>query len=302
MKILLKKALNSTLFKIMLFGFLFLTQPIEIRDSILDFIKQSTTVNGPVDYTYFYTITVIITALVSYAVYGLLCRVFNGEWTSPVFHKNIPLRLVQGMTLSTSILVGATAILFILGMYHIESFSLERFSWYALSMALWAGFFEEIVFRGVLQYHLEKRFGTLAAILVTASFFGFSHFGNTPDVTVSIISSIAIAVTTMATLSLVFTYTQSLWAVVAVHVSWNYIQGNVLGFAVSGAEFSSILQQTTTGSPIITGGSFGLETSLITFALCSLFGYWLLRKTIRENKWKPFTLRNPSNTEQQDEV
>jgi len=66
----------------------------------------------------------------------------------------------------------------------------------------------------------------------------------------------------------------SLWLVCGFHIAWNWVQGNVLGIAVSGgprevAVFT--LGPTEGASELLTGGSFGLEGSLaVTVVLAAL--------------------------------
>ena len=55
------------------------------------------------------------------------------------------------------------------------------------------------------------------------------------------------------------------WLPVGMHITWNFAQG-ALGFPVSGiTDYSNVLihQTTTTGSDLLTGGSYGPEAGLI---------------------------------------
>ena len=55
------------------------------------------------------------------------------------------------------------------------------------------------------------------------------------------------------------------------HITWNYFQGYVCGFQVSGNEVSGIYQIETTTNNIINGGGFGPEGGLVvTFILLIL--------------------------------
>ena len=61
-------------------------------------------------------------------------------------------------------------------------------------------------------------------------------------------------------------YTKNLWFGLMLHFSWNFFQGPVYGFEVSGIKFSGIFQQSISGPDLWTGGVFGFEGSF----LCSL--------------------------------
>ena len=62
-------------------------------------------------------------------------------------------------------------------------------------------------------------------------------------------------------------WTGELGLSMGLHLSWNFCQGNVWGFAVSGNDAGPrvfAIQQT--GDPIVTGGDFGPEAGLVGIA------------------------------------
>ena len=78
-----------------------------------------------------------------------------------------------------------------------------------------------------------------------------------------------------------YIYTKNLWFAIFFHFSWNFFQGPVLGFQVSGIELPTLLQQNSNGSILLTGGKFGLEASwLVTIAmsLTVLILYFIFQK------------------------
>ena len=54
------------------------------------------------------------------------------------------------------------------------------------------------------------------------------------------------------------------------HFSWNFFQGPVFGFEVSGINFGSIITQSVSGHELITGGEFGFEGSILASCLTAL--------------------------------
>lgn len=54
-----------------------------------------------------------------------------------------------------------------------------------------------------------------------------------------------------------------LWGVCGLHVGWNWVQGSVFGLTVSGKDVpgGALLDLSTAGAPLLTGGSFGAEAS-----------------------------------------
>ena len=61
----------------------------------------------------------------------------------------------------------------------------------------------------------------------------------------------------------------NLWFPIGTHLIWNYLQGPIYGFEVSGNKINSLFEQKLAGHVLFTGGSFGFEGSIIlTFFLC----------------------------------
>ena len=130
---------------------------------------------------------------------------------------------------------------------------------------------EELVFRGYILRNLMKSFNRWIALIVSAALFTIVHASN-PDVEwVALINTFLGGLLTGIT----FMYTRSLWLPVFFHFSWNYIQGPVLGFDVSGIGFRTLLVLETNGNELMNGGNYGFEGSVICSALLALaIGTW----------------------------
>ncbi len=125
---------------------------------------------------------------------------------------------------------------------------------------LFVAVFEEVIFRGVLFRLIDDRWNTVVALIVSALVFGFMHLPN-PGATVW--SSIAIAVEAGLLLGAAYKYSGTLWLPIGIHWAWNYVQGNVLGFAVSGVPIlDKVFSPVITGPDWVTGGIFGAEASV----------------------------------------
>jgi len=82
-----------------------------------------------------------------------------------------------------------------------------------------------------------------------------------------------------------YIHTRNLWFSILFHLGWNFFQGPVLGYRVSGINFSSLLQTELNGDLIITGGEFGFEGSIVNTALCLILV--LLLNRVYEKKFQP---------------
>ena len=121
---------------------------------------------------------------------------------------------------------------------------------------------EEVATRGWLLTRIAARSNLPLAIAISSSLFGFLHLGNSGVTFLSVLNIVLDGV--LAGLLLV--YTDSIWLVVAQHGTWNYVQGNLLGFQVSGTGADASIFSFTMGSgpDWLTGGAFGAEGSIIT--------------------------------------
>lgn len=134
---------------------------------------------------------------------------------------------------------------------------------------------EEFIFRGYQIRNLAEglvsrwigpRSAIAAAWLITSGLFGLAHVIN-PGATA--ISSINIMLTAGGLLGLAYVLTGELAIPIGIHLSWNFFEGPVYGFAVSGTPSDATLFNLTQGGPKLwTGGDFGPEAGL----LCTIFG------------------------------
>ncbi|WP_136361947.1 hypothetical protein [Halobellus limi] len=74
---------------------------------------------------------------------------------------------------------------------------------------------------------------------------------------------IGIALTSGVFLGLGYVLTGELALPIGVHVAWNFFEGNLYGFPISGSTTTSILAIDQHGPDIVTGGAFGPEAGLL---------------------------------------
>jgi membrane protease YdiL (CAAX protease family) len=131
--------------------------------------------------------------------------------------------------------------------------------WSAVMVQLGAAVTEELMFRGLALQALERRWGSLAAIVVTALFFGIAHLG-VPGANAW--SALAIALEAGVMLGAAFLWRRSIWFVVGLHFAWNTTE-QLLGIPVSGHASEGLFTVDVHGSTALTGGDFGLEAALV---------------------------------------
>ena len=127
-------------------------------------------------------------------------------------------------------------------------------------------FGEELVTRGYVLQRLAQGWGRAWGTVLSSAIFALLHAGNPGSGPVPILGIF------FAGLMLAWAYwaTGRLWLAIGLHWAWNYFQGPVFGFSVSGTGASGLLRLTPVGPELLTGGAFGPEASLIGVAACLL--------------------------------
>lgn len=128
-----------------------------------------------------------------------------------------------------------------------------------LAMFILVGWHEELLSRG---YHLQtiaSGFNLFWGVILSSAVFGVLHIRN-PGATW--ISTLGIF---FAGIYLAYGYirTKQLWLSIGLHIGWNFFEGVVFGFPVSGLDIYPLTRIEVTGPEIWTGGAFGPEAGLI---------------------------------------
>ncbi len=138
-----------------------------------------------------------------------------------------------------------------------------------LMMFAFVGFYEELLSRG---YHLRNlaeglrgkmigpKLALVLAAILSAAVFGLLHADN-PGATTQSTINVGVAGLMLSVAPLL---TGELGFAIGLHLSWNFFQGNVFGFPVSGTDAGPrVLALQQGGDPLITGGEFGPEAGLV---------------------------------------
>ena len=133
------------------------------------------------------------------------------------------------------------------------------------------GWIEELQFRGYYLQNLADGINMTWAIILSAIWFAVMHLFN-PNASMQIIPGLFIAGVFFA-----FAYirTRQLWLAIGIHIGWNYFEGTVYGFQVSGIDIYRLVIQDVQGPKLITGGAFGPEAGLILFPAIAI-GFGLI--------------------------
>ena len=192
------------------------------------------------------------------------------KWTRGMKAQDLPMRRLlpdTGIGFGVGILffILVTGTIALCGAYRVDGIGND---WAALVKAFFTFLVvavgEEVLFRGIVFRMFDEQWGTTVALIVSALIFGFVHISNS---NATVWSSVAIAVEAGLMLGAAYKWSGNLWVPIGIHRAWNFLQGPVFGFAVSGSKTGSLLKAVIDGPEWLTGGAFGSEASVPAFVL-----------------------------------
>jgi membrane protease YdiL (CAAX protease family) len=206
-------------------------------------------------------------------------------------HPRLGVEWGQGIFLGLLMISLVFIVEYALGYIHLQwrgdsASAIETSFIMTLLMFIWFGFGEELLFRGYLFQTLIEGTNRYIAILIMSVLFGAAHIAN-PNAT-----PLGVANTVLAGvwLSVAYLKTRTLWFPTALHATWNFFQGFVFSFPVSGLHVGGgslfVLEQG--GPDWVTGGSYGPEAGVLTtLVLLAAIAYVLKSSSIRtgEGVW-----------------
>jgi len=128
------------------------------------------------------------------------------------------------------------------------------FGWMAI-----IAFSEELVFRGYILGNLMDWLPNKWIALGISSILFAAYHAITPGIHTLAFLNLFLA---GMLLGINYIFTRNLWFSFLLHVGWNFFEGPVLGFHVSGTTFPSLFQAEPNGDLFITGGDYGLGGSM----------------------------------------
>jgi membrane protease YdiL (CAAX protease family) len=122
------------------------------------------------------------------------------------------------------------------------------------------GYQEELLSRGYHLQNIRDGMGLRWALFISSIIFALLHLDNPNSTWYSTLLGLMAAGYFLA---YGWLRTRQLWLPIGIHIGWNFFEGNVFGFPVSGLNVVGLIRQTPTGPVAITGGPFGPEAGLI---------------------------------------
>ena len=229
----------------------------------------------------------VVGSIVLLGLYALAVRLLELHWPRDLSLVRLPGHLGLGLLIGGLFFVVVVGVMWLSGCCSLAPVGFQwRVQCVEFTCFLTVAVGEEVIFRGVLFRWMDERWNMVAALIVSALLFGIVHIFNDGA---TWWSSLAIAIEAGLLLGLAYKWSGTLWLPIGIHWAWNYVQGNVFGFSVSGMPVDNSMFRTATSGPdIITGGAFGPEASILSVVLgatlSALFIWKMKRTALPEDK------------------
>ena len=189
--------------------------------------------------------------------------------------------LFQGIVFGSGMMSVIFAIEYATGMVYIEFRDISMQQGLVIFMNsvflyVIVGYGEEFLFRGYMFQTFVEGSNKIIATLSISLLFAIAHSKN-PNVSTFGLINVGLA---GIWLSLAYFKTQALWLPIGLHISWNFFQGFVYSFPVSGttSEREQIGKAIVNGPDWLTGGTFGPEggalATLVLIIGMLIIYYW----------------------------
>ncbi len=126
---------------------------------------------------------------------------------------------------------------------------------------------EELMVRGYVLNNLLAVANKYVALFISALIFALLHSLNAGLTWLAMVNLFLAGML----LGSAYIFTKNLWFAVSLHLFWNFIQGPLLGFKVSGNITESYFCALPSGKQYLSGGDFGFEGSVVCSVLCLVF-------------------------------
>lgn len=181
--------------------------------------------------------------------------------------NNVIVKYITGFVIGLAIMTATVGVLYLFGAITLKTSPKQLVGSLALInvICILPGWMiqsasEEILARGWLMNVLGARYTPAIGLIISSLFFGLVHLGNSGVSFIAILNIILLGLF----LGMYIIKTNDLWGACGIHAAWNFVQGNIFGFEVSGVDvlIGYIFDLKLKGNGLISGGIFGPEASL----------------------------------------
>ncbi|MBY0541907.1 MAG: CPBP family intramembrane metalloprotease [Sphingobacteriaceae bacterium] len=219
---------------------------------------------------------------IALAVLGALLMIFrvltNYDFESVFIKQKFLSGFLKGSLIGLILLLCCTGLAYLNGnvSFTLGEISIPLFLGYLVYYMIVACF-EELLFRSFPLRVFSERYPAAIAIIISSLLFGLAHLGNESFNWLAMTN-----ITLAGILFAVFILQKGnlSWAI-GLHFGWNFTQGTLLGYQVSGNDSPGILLAKPLGESYLSGGDFGIESSIFcTIIMLIVIAFMLFKYKI----------------------
>lgn len=128
------------------------------------------------------------------------------------------------------------------------------------------GIKEELLSRGYCITALNQMKKPWLSVILSSVLFSALHLLNPNVKPLGLINIVFVGIL----FGYMYVKTNNLWMPIGYHITWNYFQGCIYGFNVSGLNIKGLFNLSSIKDNILTGGAFGPEAGILTTIVIAL--------------------------------
>lgn len=167
--------------------------------------------------------------------------------------------LMSGFAVGVFVMFGFVLVSVVAGTVSLTWQTVSSHLFFALGLYFFVAIAEEVIFRGYVLWNLRQRFSDWTSILLSSLLFSLLHLFNDHFSMMGFVNIFLAGIL----YAVVFIRTRSILYAIGLHWSWNFVQGPVFGFAVSGHRELGVFSVEPLSNDFLTGGEFGAEGSVL---------------------------------------
>ena len=238
-------------------------------------LKGVLSLGGAVPAVY-YLAYLLASVLVCYFVYRAYVRLVEKRPVGELSGAGAPRELGIGAAVGFGLVAVVVGLLWVLGSYAIAGANALAVVFVSLANDGAGAFVEEVVLRGIVFRITEERLGTWVALAISVVLFALLHLAS-PNATLT--STVVVGVEGGVLLSAAYVLTRRLWLPIGIHFGWDFCQDAVFGV---GKGARGLLDGDLSGPAWLSGGSAGIEGSVVALLVCAGVGAYLLVRAGRQ--------------------
>jgi membrane protease YdiL (CAAX protease family) len=218
----------------------------------------------------YYLAYLLVSVLVAYFVYRSYVRLVEKRAVSELSGAGASKELGIGALVGLGLIAVIVGVLWVLGYYRIVGTNAFTVVFVLVANDGAGAFVEEIILRGIVFRITEERLGTWVALAISVVLFALLHLTSSGA---TVTSTIAVGVEAGVLLSAAYVLTRRLWLAIGIHFGWDFSQDAIFGV---GQGAKGLVGGDLSGPALLSGGSAGIEGSVVALVLCVGVGAYLL--------------------------